>query len=444
MVSKIYKKKRAHKITNVKTPSCRSPEAFHNGTRSTGGKRIFLCSLSILALVSNDIFCYTSKLSAALSHRQRQDDVVQEGCSGVLNEISAKEALCAHTARHCAEDALHRPCDPLGKPFGDQFTLENFISNKKNFFPLALACDIIKPQQEPSYTPLIYYGKSGSGKTHLLRAIANALSNTYDHRTIFFGNILELLQNCKQQASSSGINKYQAYCVDDIQLFAKILPWQEIFLSLSATCLYEKKKFVCACSDVFYKGLSTSLRSRMKRWRSAQLKNSDIDVRMRFTRSQCVLHDFNISQEHILLLAQRCEDLRYLADVLLKLAAYAKSTQREITKQDIEKIIRNADEHSPVAPKDIIHRVAEHFSMSSEEITGKKRKPALVFARQTAMYLCREILGTSYPVLGQIFGGKDHSTAIYSIKKIEKYILAHKNAHTEITTLKNMCFPTNN
>jgi chromosomal replication initiator protein len=165
---------------------------------------------------------------------------------------------------------------------------------------------------------------------------------------------------------------------------------------------------------------------------------------MRFAQAQCALHSIDIAQEHMLLLVKRCEHLRYLAGVLLKIAAYKKLTQREIARQDIEKILQHSGEHSPLTPHDIIRQVAEYFSLPPEELTGNKRKTALVFARQMAMYLCREILAASYPVLGQIFGGKDHSTVIYGIKKIEKYIAAHKNAHMEITKIKNMCLQRNN
>ena len=332
----------------------------------------------------------------------------------------------------------------IHKPFGENFSLENFIINKKNASSLAFAHTATRRQQEPSCNPLVYYGKSGSGKTHLLRAIANELTCIYGYPSIFYGNIVKLLQEYEQLPSGSSINGYQVYCVDDMHLAANNFPLQKTFIVFLDACLYEKKQFVCAFSDNFRKGISESLLSRLERGCIVQLKSPDIDVRMRFAQAQCLLHDIKISREHVLLLAQRCEHLRYLADVLLKIAAYKKRMQREIAKQDIEKILRNAGDLSPMTPQDIIRRVAEYFSLPLEEMTGSKRKHTLIFARQTAIYLCREILGTSYPVLGQIFGGKNHSTIIYSIKKIEKYIITHKNMHTEITKLKNICDPNNN
>ena len=327
------------------------------------------------------------------------------------------------------------------KPFGEHFTLDRFLINKKNFFPLAVAREVSQPQQAPPYNPLVYYGKSGSGKTHMLRAIANGLSAAYHRDAVFYGNREQFLLASEQQENGVGIEKYQAYCLDDIHLFANNFPVQEKLLVFLDACLYGKKQFVCGCSGplVSHRGLSESLRSRLELGLIVELKSPDIDVRMRFAQAQCELHGIHLAREHMLLLAQRCEHLRYLSGALLKMAAYAKLTQRAIERQDVEQILKNAGEHSPVTPQDIIRRVAEYFSLPPEEITGSKRKPALVFARQTAMYLCREILGTSYPVLGQIFEGKDHSTVIYSIKKIEKYILTHKSVHTDITELTHLC-----
>ena len=340
------------------------------------------------------------------------------------------------------EPPPHTPRDLRpDKPFGEHCTLENFLINKKNAFPLAVAREVAKPRQEPTYNPLVYYGKSGSGKTHLLRAIANALSDSYDHHAVFYGNLEQLLQAGEQQGNNVSIAKYHAYCIDDIHLFINNFSLQEKLLVFLDACLYGKKQFVCACSGplVSHRGLSESLRSRLELGLIVELKNPDIDVRMRFAQIQCNLHGMALAREHMLLLVQRCEHLRHLSGTLLKMAAYAKLTQREIARQDIEQILKNSGEHRPVTPQDIIRRVAEYFSLPPEAITGNARKPALVCARQTAMYLCRDILGVSYPALGKIFGGKDHSTVIYGIKKIEKNMVAHKNVHTEITKLIQLC-----
>jgi len=320
------------------------------------------------------------------------------------------------------------------KPFGENFTLENFIINKKNFFPLAIAREITKPQKEPSYNPIVYYGKSGSGKTHLLRAVANALSKIYGYRAVFYCNMAEFIQ----RGEHGGIDEYQAYLVDDIHSFASDPSLQKKMLVFLDACLYAKKQFVCACSDIFYRGLSGSLRSRFRLGLKVELKEPDIDVRMRFAQAQCVLHSLDLSQEHMLLLAQRCAHLHYLANILQKIAAHKKLAQRKIDKQDIENIFQHSSEQSPITPHDIIHQVAAYFSLSPEEITSNKRKSALVFVRQIAMYICREMLGFSYSVIGQFFGGKDHSSVIYNIKKIEKSIVMNKDLHIEITKLKNM------
>jgi chromosomal replication initiator protein len=329
------------------------------------------------------------------------------------------------------------------KPFGENFTLDNFLFNKKNFYPMAVAREVTKSQKEPEYNPLMYYGQSGSGKTHILRAIANELSKTCDYHAVFYGNISKFADECD---NGKDINGYNFYFIDDIHLIANDISLQEKLVLFLDACLYEKKQFICSCYDSLasHRGFSDSLRSRLEHGLKVELKNPDLDVRMRFVHIQCMLHNITLAREHMLLLTQRCENLRYLSGVLMNLAAYKKLAQREIAKQDIETILQQSIEYSPVTPHDIISQVAAYFSLPADDITGTRRKPALVFARQMAMYLCRDILGTSYPVIGQMFGGKDHSTVMYSIKKIEQYLITNKNAHTEITKLKNLCSQKNN
>ncbi|MDR0466456.1 MAG: chromosomal replication initiator DnaA [Deltaproteobacteria bacterium] len=331
-----------------------------------------------------------------------------------------------------------RPRVQTEQSFGEHFTLECFLINKKNFFPLAVAREVAKGHKEPNYNPLIYYGKSGCGKTHLLRAIANELGKIYNDDNIFYGDLSKFIQ---EHESGADFSLYQAYCIDDVHLFANNFPAQEKLLQVLNVCLHGKKQFVCACSGSLasHRGFAESLRSRLEQGIIVELKNPDIDVRMRFAQAQCATHGIHPTQEHLLMLAQRCEHLRYLSGVLLKLAAYKKLTQQELTELEIKKILKNSGEHSPITPQDVIRRVAEHFSLSPEDITGNKRTSGLVHARQTAIYLCRQILGVSYPALGKLFGGKDHSTIIYSIKKVEKNLVAHKDAHIKLSELQNLC-----
>ena len=363
--------------------------------------------------------------------------------ASVNNSLGVRPARRDAAAIPCAryEPLLTDVANNVSKlnPFGESFTLEKFIFNQKNLVPLALARGVVTPHQQPNYNPLLYYGKPGSGKTHLLRAIANKFTCYYNSFFVFYGNITQLLLEGEDDARCAAIDRYQAYCVDDIQLCAENIPLQEKFVAFLETSLIEQKQVVCACSDAFHKGLTNNLRFCLERGRIVQLKKPDIDVRMRFIQTQSCLHHLTISRENILLLAQRCEHIRYIAQVLLKIAAYKTGTQREITEQDIKKFLRQASEHGPIMPQAIIRLVAEYFSLQPEDIMGEQRKPAPVFARQVAMYLCREILDLSYSVLGDIFGGKNHSTVMYSIKKIEKYIVMHKNMHNKIIELKNMC-----
>ena len=371
--------------------------------------------------------------------------------------MPVKDALRAHltercTAERCTEGELHSRHTPSRietdmekacpeKAFGEHFTLDGFLSNKKNFFPLAVAREVISPQKEPKYNPLVYYGKSGSGKTHLLRAIAGELNHSCSSHAVFYGDMSSFIQECDRYENGAIFDPYRAYCIDDIHFFANNASAQAKLLNILDLCLYGKKQFICACSGPLtaHKGFSEQLRSRLELGIIVEVKTPDIDVRMLFAKARCVERGLSLAPEDILFLAQQCAHLRYLSAVLLKISAYNKLTRQEISRQDIKKILKNSGEYTPVEPQDVIRQVAEYFSLSPEEITGKKRTSSLIFARRTAMYLCRKILGTSYPALGQVFGGKNHSTVMYHIKKIEQDLVAHKDTHTTLTKIHTMC-----
>ncbi len=337
--------------------------------------------------------------------------------------------------------ALPPPAERTGPehPFGENCTLENFIINGKNFFPLAVAREVLKTQKEPSYNPLIYCGKSGSGKTHILRALAGELSKMHSFGAVFYGNTGRFaLEYARGGTGKSG--SYRAYCIEDIHQLENNAELQEGLALLLDNCLDGRRQVICSCNGLpSSRGFSDSLRSRLERGLVAELKNPDLDVRMRYAQSRCALHGLDLTKEQLLSIARRCDHLNHLSGILLKTAAYRKLSQRKLDDQDIEKILESAGDHNSITEQDIIRCVAGYFSLGADEITGSTRKQIPVHARQTAMFLCRELVGTSYPALGRIFGGKDHSTVIYAIRKITKNIVTHKKTHNDVSELRRRC-----
>jgi chromosomal replication initiator protein len=148
-----------------------------------------------------------------------------------------------------------------------------------------------------------------------------------------------------------------------------------------------------------------------------------------------------LDKEQILTLGQRFHDFRYLQGILLKIFAFKELVNKDIGQKDFELILSHTeDAPRPALTADmVIETVADHFNIDPKEIKGSKRHHEIVRARQMAMFLCREMLGSSFPALGRIFGGKDHSTALYAVNKIKKMQKVSKDMKQLLITLKQKC-----
>jgi len=137
-----------------------------------------------------------------------------------------------------------------------------------------------------------------------------------------------------------------------------------------------------------------------------------------------------LSREQLLLIAQHCPDVRRLSGVILRVASHRSLLGRDLSEQDLLNIVRQGGDSSALTPQLIVSISGEHCGVPAKEILGEKRRPDLVQARQLAMYLCRELLGHSYPVIGRMFGGKDHSTVMHGVKKIKLLQESDRLAHS--------------
>lgn len=322
----------------------------------------------------------------------------------------------------------------------DVYSFESVIVNNKNAFPLAAAKEVCNPQARHIYNPFVICGNVGTGKTHLLQTVVynfTQLRNT-NVFSLNAGHVAETFSNID---TYNLLLKYTAFAIDDIQRLAYDLTTQEILVRFMDICLERHCQLIFACTGIpaSIKSFSESFRSRLESGLVVEIKTPDIDVRMRFAQEKAQLLGLKLEKAHILLLAQRCTNFRHLGGIILKAAAFWALSHHSITITDIENILHTLGENSSLSSDNIIHTIAEYFNITSTSIMGNKRQPNIVFARQMAMYLCRELLGMSYPTLGKIFGGKDHSTVLYSIKKIKNLLVTNIEMHNTLTNIKNKC-----
>lgn len=333
-------------------------------------------------------------------------------------------------------------------PFGGQFTFDSFIFNQKNQFPWASAREI-GTQKEVRFNPLVICGPRGCGKTHLLKAIGNEFSRSFERASIFFGTLEEMASIYATSFNNDLLRArkyflpFDCLLMDDVQRISEHEQLQEELVILFDQFHDSGKQMVFCCSGKLgdVENLSEALRSRLEWGLIITLKEPDLDIRVKYVQSMCKTRRIKLSKEQVLILAQRFTDLRYLEGILLKLFAFKKLVHKNIQESHFQQILSHAEgktRHGPT-PEEIIGVVAEHFALPPKTLTGNKRERSITFARQVAMYLCRQLTGCSYPALGRHFGGKDHSTAMYAVDKINKLQTDNQDLQRLLTTLKKKC-----
>lgn len=336
----------------------------------------------------------------------------------------------------------------LDIPFGQQFTFESYLHNRKNEFPIASAREVVK-QGTPKYNPFVLCGSSGSGKTHLLRAMANEIARHTDPESIFLGTVEDLAALYAVQfegdlyGARRHISRYVYFMLDDVQRFRDFPLLQEEMVILFNMFHDAGRQMIFTSTGIIsgYDFLDPKLKSRLEWGLIAQIKPQDLDIRVRFVQQRLKHDRLRISKEQTFMLCQRFPDFRNLQGILTKLAAYRDLMSREVTDKDFEQILAHTDDKqgSSITPDTVIAVISEHFGLNHKDITGTKRHQKIVQARQLAMFICRQLLGSSYPSLGRIFGGKDHSTAMYAVKKVKELQESNRDTKLLVTELKKKC-----
>ena len=333
-------------------------------------------------------------------------------------------------------------------PFGQESTFDTFLINKKNYFPIASAKEVSK-QSGSLFNPFIICGPGGSGKTHLIKSVGNEISKKHDYSTLFMGTMDELNSLYAIQfrgdpfRARNHLFEYDFLFLDDFHKIREYPHFQQELVNIFNHFYDNKKQMVIACRDkvTSYDFLDESLQSRLGWGLIVTLKEPDLEIRVGYIQRQCRMKRLNLSKEQILTLAQRFTDFRYLQGILLKLFAFKELVKKDLTQKDFQHILSNTEEKATddLTPKKIMTVVSEHFNIHVKDLTGTKRHQHIAQARQVAMFLCRTMLNTSYPSLGRAFGGKDHSTVLYSVKKIDQLQEDDFDLKQLLKTLKQKC-----
>ncbi|GAA6237876.1 MAG: chromosomal replication initiator protein DnaA [Spiroplasma phoeniceum] len=327
----------------------------------------------------------------------------------------------------------------------ENYTFENFVRGDSNHeamqAALAVALDLGK-----KWNPLFIYGDSGLGKTHLLHAIENKVNEIYktNNRVKYlkadeFGKIaMDILNQGHEiiEAFKTSYDIYDCLLIDDIQLLAKRNKTNELFFHIFNSYI-EKNKQIVITSDKYpddLGGFESRIISRFSYGLSIGLDSPDFETALKILE-QKLKHQNNLglfSEESLEFIALNFNsDVRKLEGAikrLLFLAVMNKKPNEIITLADVEKAFKNAplQNNEKITPKKIKQIVADNYNITIKAMMSKSRVSNVMQARQLAMYFCRTLLDEPFTRIGTEFGGKDHTTVMNSVKKVEAHISTNK------------------
>ena len=328
-----------------------------------------------------------------------------------------------------------------------KYTFETFVCGASNQFAHA-ASQAVANNPASSYNPLFIYGGVGLGKTHLLIAIGNHIIRnnkkarvSYYTSEKFMNELINCLRYSKMEQFRNKFRSMDVLLIDDVQFIAGKERTQEEFFH-TFNSLYESHKQIVVTSDKFPKdipGLEERLRSRFEWGLIADIQPPDIETKVAILKKKAELDAIKLPDDVALFLASSAtSNVRELEGMLIRLGAFSSLTGNAVSLGMAREVLKDiiVDKSREITVEMIQKHVAEHFKLKIAELKSDKRLKALVVPRQIAIYLCRDLTKCSYPEIGEKFGGKDHSTIIHSVKKIDNLITQNMELKQTVENLK--------
>ena len=318
-----------------------------------------------------------------------------------------------------------------------KYVFENFVVGPNNQFAHA-ACQAVAGNPAHNYNPLFLYGAVGLGKTHLLHAIGNAIvKNNPEARVRYISAesfTVDLIESIKKDRMQNFRERYRpldVLLVDDIQFIAgKERTQEEFFYTFNS--LYDYHKQIIISSDRYPKDLQNieeRLRSRFESGLITDLMPPDLETKIAILYQKAEIHQKGLPQDVAMFLANNIKsNIRELEGLLLRLIAYASFTRKEIDLELAQEVLKDftIDKNRHFTIPNIQKVVAQYHQLRVADLKSKKRSRDISVPRQIAMYICREYTQASLPEIGRQFGGKDHTTVIFSYRKIAGLIKENK------------------
>jgi chromosomal replication initiator protein len=329
-----------------------------------------------------------------------------------------------------------------------KYTFDSFVIGSSNRFAHAAALAVAEAPAQ-AYNPLFIYGGTGLGKTHLMQAIAqyvgehsSELSVRYVTSETFMNDFINSLRDKRIEGFKQRYRTYDLLLIDDIQFFEHKERIQEEFFH-TFNSLYEAGSQIVISSDRPPREISTleeRLRSRFEWGLITDIQPPDLETRIAILRKKVAADGIEVEDAQVLtFVAGRIStNIRELEGALTRVVAFSSLTGRPMSVELAQDVLRDVfpqGEAAEVSIKRIQELVSERFSLSLDELTGDKRSQNIVYPRQVAMYLSRELTDSSLPKIGKEFGGRDHTTVIHATSKIARLIREDRSVYNLVQEL---------
>lgn len=311
-----------------------------------------------------------------------------------------------------------------------RYTFENFIIGSNNRFAHAAAYAVYENPGK-KYNPLFIYGGVGLGKTHLMQAIGNAVlvknpetKLIYATGELFANELVSAIMTDKNEAFRRKYRNIDLLLIDDIQFLAGKEKCQEEFFHTFNT-LFESGKQIILTSEKPPKEidmLEDRLKTRFEMGLSVDIQAPDYETRLAILRKKSKDEHYVINDDILVKIATKIKsNIREIEGVFNKLVAYTSFTNNELTDAIVDNTIESilVKNTKILTSKLIMQVVCKFFNIKVSDIISIKKSNSIVYPRQVAMFLCRELANMSFPSIGKDFGGRDHSTVLHAYSKIK-------------------------
>jgi len=391
---------------------------------------------------------------ARLEYSVRSEDLAQSADADLLVFPPAEQSSLPARIDGRPLLGLPQPAAPVQatrnfqSSLNPRYTFDTFIKGESNQLARAAASAVANNPGGTSFNPLVIYGGTGLGKTHLIQAIGNyALANGKAARVMYISSekftveFVDAIQSDRISDFSSFYRSMDVLIVDDIQFFAGKEKTQDNFFH-TFNELHQLGKQLVLSSDrppKELRGLDDRLLSRFQWGLTADIQPPDLETRIAILKAKSEADGIELPQDVIECIAANVtSNIRELEGCLISLLAKASLEGRDLTVELAREVLKVVvgDVRSPMTIETIQRAVCEYFSVPEDLLRAKTRKQEIVNARQIAMYLAKELTNSSLKTIGLHFGGRDHSTVIHAYQSVEDQLKLDSKFNTNVQQIR--------